>query len=168
MQVQLGLLRWVKRLVQRIAHRFLFSRFRKTSTKLYWLDTLCIPTKPAQHGQRLNPSDNNTIPEYIRRAIDSMAQIYAGATEVLVLDPQLQDMQISELDPQDADLMICGSPWMARSWTLQEGALAVNVRIKFADTVQSYVDIAQRQVSNTTPSPSPSGPRHNTRSLTVE
>jgi hypothetical protein len=143
-QVQLDLLRWVKRLVQRIAHRFLFSRFRKTSTKLYWLDTLCIPTKPAQHGQRLNPSDNNTIPEYIRRAIDSMAQIYTGATEVLVLDPQLQDMQISELDPQDADLMICSSPWMARSWTLHEGAVAVNVRIKFADTVQSYVDIAQR------------------------
>ena len=44
---------------------------------LFWLDTLCIPVAKEHIPQRL-------------KAIESMAQLYAGARKVLVLDPYLQ------------------------------------------------------------------------------
>lgn len=140
-------LKRAKGLLRRLGRRLFCSRFPRTSTKLYWLDTLCIATKTADNDVRaaqLPDQDNNDVlPKYIRNAIDSMAQIYAGAAEVLVLDPRLQDKRVSDLDSKEIDLIIAGSPWMARSWTLHEGALSVNLRIKFEDNILSFARIAR-------------------------
>ena len=46
----------------------------KSSRKLYWLDTLCIPVQSPRHRTK---------------AISSMACIYAGSLNVLVLDLEL-------------------------------------------------------------------------------
>ncbi|KAJ9652090.1 hypothetical protein H2198_008676, partial [Neophaeococcomyces mojaviensis] len=58
-------------------------------TANYWLDTLCIPA----HDQRLK-----------KKAIDTMAFIYAKAESVLVLDPELKDIQSRELPEQTIGL----------------------------------------------------------------
>lgn len=89
---------------------------------LFWLDTLCIPVKPE-------------YADYRKTAIDSMARIYAGAESVLVLDPELESTKFERLKPyvDTQRFAISCSAWMARSWPLQEGALAVSLMVKFAD-----------------------------------
>ena len=60
-----------------------------------------------------------------------MAARYAGCNSVLVIDPELMEVDRKKLEPRQVDLALLSSPWMARSWTLQEGALAVDLRLKF-------------------------------------
>ena len=98
----------------------LCNTFFRSSKRTYWLDTLCIPVHSADHR---------------RKAIDSMAHVYAGASNVFVLDPELRKVTKRDLTTTQLDLVVACSPWMARSWTLQEGALAVEIRLKFKDTV---------------------------------
>jgi len=136
------LLKRVKGLLRSVGRQLFRSRIPKASTKLYWLDTLCIPTKPIE-TQPSDQVDNGVLPDYIRNAMNSMALIYAGAAEVLVLDPHLQNKKVSDFDSKEIDLIIASSPWMARSWTLHEGALSVNLRIKFEDTILSFAQIAR-------------------------
>ena len=62
-----------------------------------------------------------------------MARIYAGAAGVLVLDPELQIE-----DRECSEYAVWMSPWMARSWTLQEGALSTALYIKFATEIQHF------------------------------
>ncbi|MCJ1308020.1 Ribosome-releasing factor 2, mitochondrial [Agyrium rufum] len=97
----------------------LYNTLFHSSRKVYWLDTLCVPIRSADHR---------------RKAINSMARIYAGALNVLVLDPELQKITRTGLTDTQLDLVVACSPWMARSWTLQEGALAVDLRLKFKET----------------------------------
>jgi hypothetical protein len=108
---------FIDEMVDRVEKWVKYSkRGRKT---FFWLDTLCIPVAEELSGYR-------------RKAIDSMAPIYAGAKKVLVLDPDLQQIQSSPSN----DLLtthICSSPWMTRSWPLQEGALARNLFFRFED-----------------------------------
>ncbi len=95
------------------------SRRRKT---YFWLDTLCIPV--ADH-----------LKTYRQQAIESMGQIYGGASKVLVLDPDLErtDSRAQNGDIQTTNLCIWSSPWMSRSWPLQEGAVPLNLFVKFKD-----------------------------------
>ena len=99
------------------------ARRARESTVHYWLDTLCIPT------------NNSSLKG---RAINAMAAVYAGCRSVLVIDPELMEVDRKKLEPQQVDLALLCSPWMARSWTLQEGALAVDLRLKFADSVYLF------------------------------
>ncbi|KAL5328127.1 hypothetical protein ACEPPN_005835 [Leptodophora sp. 'Broadleaf-Isolate-01'] len=89
---------------------------------LFWLDTLCIPVATKYKDKR-------------KLAIDSMAQLYAGARKVLVLDPYLQLLPSKSVGLESTSLAmhIKISPWMARSWPLQEGALARNLYVKLLD-----------------------------------
>lgn len=52
------------------------DRFGSEKPILFWMDTFCIPVGEASQFAR-------------RKAIDSMAEIYSGATAILVLDPNL-------------------------------------------------------------------------------
>ena len=97
----------------------LYNALFRSSKRVYWLDTLCVPVQSA---------------DYRTKAIASMARIYAGASNVLVLDPELQQVTRKSLTTTQLDHVVACSPWMARSWTLQEGALAIDLRLAFKDT----------------------------------
>ncbi|KAF7506407.1 hypothetical protein GJ744_011761 [Endocarpon pusillum] len=99
------------------------DHIRTSQSTYYWLDSLCIPV----HDGSLKV-----------QAINTMSRIYAGAKCVLVIDPELRDLKATDLEPKEIDLALLCSPWMARSWTLQEGALGIDIKLKFADTVFSY------------------------------
>jgi hypothetical protein len=92
---------------------------RGASQVYYWLDTLCVP------------AEQNSPLKII--AINAMAAIYSGAKTVLVLDPELRELNATDLNAREIDVTVYCSPWMARSWTLQEGALAVDLSLKFKD-----------------------------------
>ncbi|KAI0469280.1 hypothetical protein F4859DRAFT_487618 [Xylaria cf. heliscus] len=109
--------------------RALSSWLMGTTTCYYWMDTLCIP---------------NNHPAERKEAINSMGRVYAGAGAVLVLDPALSSIALHDAglagEDQDEviDVLIQASPWMARSWPLQEAALASGLYIKFADEYVRY------------------------------
>lgn len=102
-----------------------------TSEAYYWIDTLCVPTQ-------------NKLARKI--AIDDMARIYASAKSVRVLDMILQNINVNVLDPYQAATIIATSPWMTRSWTLQEAALAVKLDFQFQDKVVSLSEVDQKRV----------------------
>ena len=76
--------------------------------------------------------------EYRLKAINSMSRIYAGAANIIAIDPELlyEDPSRSSSFEMSMALQIC--PWMARSWTLQEGALATNVYLRFAPGMRQF------------------------------
>ena len=107
------------------------SAFRDGFSTLFWLDTLCIPV-------------GESLEMYRQKAIDSMAQIYAGANKVLVLDPELQNIPSGRGFPS-IDMVknhIHISPWMSRSWPLQEGAMALSLFFRLQN---SSVALAKAQ-----------------------
>lgn len=71
-----------------------------------------------------------------------MVRVYAGAGNVLVLDPELRTVVSGDLTPAELDLAVAASPWMARSWTLHEGALAIDLHFKFADTILAFAVVS--------------------------
>ena len=93
----------------------------------YWLDTLCIPV------------DDEAVR---KKAIDDMARIYASAHSVYVLDPIMQHIDVGGLTYEEQAVLIAASPWMARSWTFQEAALAVRINFQFRDTVIGFGEVA--------------------------
>lgn len=90
----------------------------QSNTVRYWMDTLCIP---------------NNSPAERKSAINSMGRIYAGAAAVLVLDPTLRSISHDQVGDTGANMLIRASPWMARSWPLQEAALASEIYVRFAE-----------------------------------
>lgn len=66
-----------------------------------------------------------------------MARVYAGARQTLVLDFELEDIPTSdsELDKIAVVALLSCSPWMSRSWTLQEGSLSLRVMVKFKNAL---------------------------------
>jgi hypothetical protein len=107
--------------------------FWSSAQELIWIDTLCIPVGSA---------DNAMIQEVKSRAINHMAPIYADASEVYVLDSELQRLNIytSTHDPAPEEVsatelsgfLLC-SAWMGRTWTLQEAMLAQNCQYILAN-----------------------------------
>jgi hypothetical protein len=95
-----------------------FLRNRKI---LFWLDTLCVPV-------------NKKFAKHRQLAIGRMAQTYAGARQVLVLDPDLQQIHVPSAREHVSYLPQIGiSSWMARSWTFQEGGIAPELYVRFAN-----------------------------------
>ena len=86
-----------------------YSRRTKRTTCHYWIDTLCIPVNHDSERQL---------------AVNAMGRIYAGAANVLVLDPALSSINYNDLGEdhrnERANILVDASPWMARSWPLQE------------------------------------------------
>lgn len=124
------LLKWIVDPVQN-AQRFL----RPNRRTYFWLDSLCIPVADDQKLLR-------------QKSIDSMGQIYAGATKILVLDPILEQTA-SRIPPGDistTNLCISSSPWMSRSWPLQEGAISLSLFVKFRDSCELLDRYRKRDV----------------------
>lgn len=90
----------------------------------FWLDTLCIPVDESDLDAR-------------QMAINSMAKIYSGAVQVLVLDVHLQKMRFNHLPVEEALARILSCSWMFRCWTLQEATLAQTCCVQFADNAVS-------------------------------
>ncbi|KAF2748506.1 hypothetical protein M011DRAFT_351170 [Sporormia fimetaria CBS 119925] len=108
---------------------------RPNSTRLFWMDTLCIPVagdkgKADQEAAQLKV-----------KAINMMADIYGRASHVLVLDSTLQECRIANMQRSERLAHILFSPWMGRSWTLQEGALNRHVYFQFSDGAYNVNDL---------------------------
>lgn len=89
---------------------------------IFWIDTLCIPVG----------LENASLKA---RAISKMDLVYAGARDVLVLDPELQQISIGGLSQEQVSAHILCSPWMTRCWTLQESRLSSNWYAQLADGI---------------------------------
>ena len=109
---------------------------------LFWIDTLCIPVA------KRPPNEAELEMDYKSRAIASMAQLYAGARNVLVLDPKLQHVPTALVQDNSKFLvaLIKSSAWMGRSWTLQEGALAENIFFRFKDRSLPLGEVSPREI----------------------
>jgi hypothetical protein len=91
----------------------------------FWIDTLCIPVHPSHVATRL-------------AAINRMAQIYARAACVLILDQELQQMsRMRDNSTIFSQIRCCA--WMSRCWTFQEGAMA---RHWFIECIDGLYDVA--------------------------
>lgn len=88
---------------------------------LFWIDTLCCPVEP---------------PEAKAMSLNLMKVPYTNASNVLVLENSLRDLETSDLDPTEMCLRIFTSGWMRRLWTLQEGALPGKLWFQFEDSVR--------------------------------
>jgi hypothetical protein len=85
---------------------------------LFWLDTLCVPL--SREDLRL-------------QAINHMDAVYAAAHQVFILDSILASTRFTDCHYEEALAKVVCSAWMSRSWTLQEGVLASDRRVVFAD-----------------------------------
>lgn len=92
------------------------------SIKMFWIDTLCIPTKDSILRSQ---------------CIDAMSSIYAGSSRVFVLDKELMETPIRRrhrvTNVSDCLIRIACSVWMCRSWTLQEAILPGQCLFLFAN-----------------------------------
>lgn len=100
--------------------RLNFSTSSTSKTKLFWMDTLCIPVQNQDANLRI-------------QAINQMASIYAAAVQVLVLDAELEKCFTSTSSACEIIARILSSAWMSRSWTFQEGVLGRECVFQFAD-----------------------------------
>lgn len=115
---------WLTGLVAYTKHIVQLAGFRieDNSPQLFWMDTLCIPV-----------GDDHV---HLRKmAINQMALIYAAASQVLILDSELQRVRIG--GSQEAEVLghILTCAWKTRCWTLQEGAIAQARRYQMLDGV---------------------------------
>lgn len=83
------------------------SKFQR---EIFWMDTFCIPVSL---GKQLR-----------RKAIAQMNFIYAGADNVLVIDPELQLAMWNSFSLLELRVQLLSSSWMTRCWTYQEARLA--------------------------------------------
>jgi hypothetical protein len=92
------------------------------SIKMFWIDTLCIPTQDSILRSR---------------CIDAMSSIYAGSSRVFVFDKELMQTSMRR-EYRVTDISYClirvaCSVWMCRSWTLQEAILPERCLFLVAD-----------------------------------
>ena len=68
--------------------------------------------------------------------------IFAGADNVLVIDPRLQTLEEKSLSKLQLRLQVACSPWMSRCWTFQEACLArawhIDLRSTLYEPAQDY------------------------------
>ena len=98
---------------------------------LFWMDTFCIPVGDAFRRAR-------------KKAINAMPEIYGGASTVLVLDPELQRISVTKMEPEQVLAHYLRSPWMSRCWTLQEASLSISWNVDFKDRVVNMVSTTDR------------------------
>lgn len=99
-----GLFPWKNRF-----YKFFFRRKRRHD-ELFWMDTFCIPVQAGKATRR--------------KAIGQMDFTFAGADNVLVLDPVLRSMSRRAVSKLQLRLHVACSVWMTRCWTFQEACLA--------------------------------------------
>ena len=84
-----------------------------------WLDTLCCPVDP--EGKLL--------------ALAKMPEVYRNASQVLVLDSSLTEIDCRRLQPIEVLSRVFSSGWIFRLWTLNEANLALRLWIQFQDGI---------------------------------
>lgn len=104
---------------------------------LFWMDTFCIPV-----GKDFKPAR--------RKAVDSMAPVYSGASAVLVLDPELQNFSYRNLEMEQALALALRSSWMSRCWTLQEASLSRSWFVQFKDYPVNLANAAKQSGEKST------------------
>jgi hypothetical protein len=127
-----GVLSKASRVPRRVWHRTTTGKYLWKTTEepiTLWLDAFCIPCFDPD-----NPVESLAIK---RKAIQLMTPVYAGASQVLVLDKSLETVDYRLANPdlvQATDrafhYWLSFSPWMTRCWTLQEGALAKRLFVR--------------------------------------
>lgn len=113
----------------------------KRGRVVFWMDTLCIPT--SAETQSFKNTDRRKALK--QKAIKHITPIFAGATNVLILDKGLQNVkthhQYSEMSSTQLAAYIYSTQWIHRAWTLEEGSLAHFTAIRFG-TMTIPVDLA--------------------------
>jgi hypothetical protein len=84
-----------------------------------WLDTLCCPVDP----------------EYKLLALAKMPEVYREASQVLVLDSSLTEIDCRHLQPIEVMARVFSSGWIFRLWTLNEANLASKLWMQFRDGI---------------------------------
>jgi hypothetical protein len=93
-----------------------------------WIDTLCVTARGQAKTCPTEIGELNCRGLAIRRMRDT----YRDATDVLVLDWQLQRSSVAT-KPEESLLRILTSGWMRRLWTFQEAWLSRNLSVQFRD-----------------------------------
>ncbi len=88
--------------------------------KYLWIDALCMPPSGPTAFLRL-------------RAINKLPAVYQAADRILVLDATLEQTSVVDSDSLEHFARFAVSPWMGRSWTFQEAALASACEVQCAD-----------------------------------
>ena len=128
----------VRRLQRLISKRKGIGNLTSSAKRvLFWMDTFCIPVGRDFKSAR-------------RKAIDSMALIYCGASAILVLDPELQTIPYSNLGVEQALALTLHSSWMSRCWTLQEASLSKAWYVQFEDKPVNLANAAQHSIMKST------------------
>ncbi|KAI0651192.1 hypothetical protein C8Q79DRAFT_17752 [Trametes meyenii] len=83
----------------------------------FWMDSLCVPS----------------VGMLRKRAIKLMAQTYEDAAKVLVIDACIRTLSLQGESWLDNLSRIAASGWVRRVWTLQEGLLARELYVEFAE-----------------------------------
>lgn len=98
----------------------LLSHTTSLSHSTFWIDTICVPPE----GSDLKAT-----------AIAQLREVYTHASIVLILDGRLAQLPVSSLLEAKMHFLCC--EWFSRLWTLQEGWLASDLRVQFANTAVS-------------------------------
>jgi hypothetical protein len=86
------------------------------ATVPFWIDSLCVPEQP----------------ELRQTAISYMADTYASASAVVVVDSSIQRLSVE--DPMEKQLFVLYvSSWVQRLWTLNEALLSQQLFFRVAD-----------------------------------
>jgi hypothetical protein len=82
----------------------------------FWIDSLCVPSET----------------DFRRKAIGLMAETYASAAVVIVIDASMRHLSVS--DPiQEQLFVLYVSTWVQRLWTLQEALLSRRLLFRVGD-----------------------------------
>lgn len=106
--------------------KYLASLPERQRSPLLWIDTLCIP-----HNKQARA-----------KAIGNMGRVYKQASQVMVLDAELQKVEVKS-SAQENSMRIALSGWSRRAWTLQEGLLARELKVRFAT---GFLDIHSQEL----------------------
>ena len=95
--------------LKRLSAELVWSSTRRARQIAFWIDTLCIPVDPANR-------------EFRKLAITKLANTFRQASQVLVLDADLQRSSSRCSKLELATRILCSS-WIKRLWTLQEAVM---------------------------------------------
>ncbi|KAK1983984.1 monocarboxylate transporter [Colletotrichum cereale] len=113
-----------------------FDALAITGAEWIWLDVLAVPNAdPA--GENLSPEEKALQVQ----VINTLPQVYEGATAVVVLDALV--LQMHNASSVDVAVgLVCGA-WISRVWTYQEIRLAKKAIVVTADRMYTWDDIVR-------------------------
>ncbi|KAK4106204.1 hypothetical protein N658DRAFT_519804 [Parathielavia hyrcaniae] len=97
-----------------------FQSTRARRPSYLWIDALCMPPGGPAAPLRL-------------RAINKLPAVYQAADRILVLDSTMERTSVVDSDSLEQFARFAVSPWMGRSWTFQEAALASACEVQCSD-----------------------------------